>query len=60
MSWTLQERLKVNKSRSGLKRKFMTDKQDSIFKDVEIEIQGQHVQRTVVLLESDNLSKKQL
>lgn len=60
MSWTLQDRLKVNKSRSGLKRKFMTDKQDSIFKDVEIEIQGQHVQRTVVLLESANLSKNQL
>lgn len=35
----------------------MTDQQYHMFKDVEIEIQGQHIQRIVVLLKSVNLSK---
>lgn len=60
MSQTLQNKLKVNKSSTGVERKFMTDQQDSIFKDVEIEIQGEHIQRIVGLLKSVNLSKKQL
>lgn len=38
----------------------MTDQRDSIFKDVEIEIQDEHIRRIVVLLKSVSFSKKQL
>ena len=52
MSRTLQNRLNVNNSSSGVERKFMTDKQYSILKDVEMGIQGQYIQRILSSLEN--------